>query len=173
MSKEFDENVVPFFQKSLPLLSSVFFLLISYFPSNFTFFGSVKSDFGLICIYFWMLHRPDLFNLFSAATLGIIDISISSGVPGACLLAYLVMFVLVYNMQKYFNAKSFVVIWCGFMVLSFAAMFVKWLVVSVYYSQFLPLTMLTFSYFIMVAMYPLISFVLAFLQNHFIKDESI
>ena len=109
MSKEFDENVVPFFQKSLPLLSSVFFLLISYFPSNFTFFGSVKSDFGLICIYFWMLHRPDLFNLFSAVALGVIDVAISSGIPGACLLSYLLMYILVYNTQKYFNAKSFVV----------------------------------------------------------------
>ncbi len=172
MNKEFDENVISFFQRSLPLLSSVFFLLLSYFPVNFAFWSGVKSDLGLICIYFWILHRSDLFNLLSTVVLGIIDMSISSVVPGACLLAYLVMYILIYNTQKYFNAKSFVVVWCGFMALSLVAMLVKWLVVSVYYSQFLPLTMLTFSYFIMVAMYPLISLILAFIQNHFIQDDN-
>ena len=98
---------------------------------------------------------------------------ISSALPGASLLAYLTMYVLLYNTQKFFNAKPFVVIWYGFIALSLATLIVKWLVVSIYYSTFLPLSMLMFCYLIGVAVYPLVSAVLAFVQNKFIQDEGL
>ena len=60
MSEEFDENVVSLFQRTLPLLSAVFFLLLKYLPVNIIFFGNIRPDLGLVCIYFWVIHRPDL-----------------------------------------------------------------------------------------------------------------
>ena len=173
MNEEFNENVVPLFQKSLPLISSIVVLLLAYLPINMALFNNMRSDLGLACIYFWVLHRPDLFNLASIVVLGFVDMVISSALPGAGLLAYLTMYLLLYNTQKFFNAKPFVVIWYGFMALSLITMLVKWLVVSIYYSSFLPLSVLIFTYLIGVALYPLISIVLAFVQNQFIQDEGL
>ena len=87
--------------------------------------------------------------------------------------AYLLMYVLVYNTQKFFYAKPFIVVWYGFMALSLAAIMVKWLVVSIFYSQFLPLSMVVFSFLISAALYPLLSVVLAFVQNRFIQDDGL
>ena len=173
MQEDFDENVVSLFQKSLPFVSSAAFMLLSYIPLNVALFNNVRPDLGLVCVYFWILHRPDLFNLVSLVLLGVLNSAVSSALPGAGLLAYLTMYVLIYNTQKFFNAKPFVVIWYGFIALSLATMLIKWLVVSVYYSQFLPLSILMFSYLIGVAVYPLVSAVLAFLQNRFIQDEGL
>jgi rod shape-determining protein MreD len=173
MSDEFDEKVTTYFQKSLPILSSIFFMLLAFVPLDFNLFYNVRPDFGLMCIYFWMLHRPDLFGLGVIILMGFISMAISSAVAGSALLCYLCMYVLVYNTQKLFNAKSFVVIWYGFMALSLLSMLIKWLVVSVYYNQFLPLTMLMLSYLIGVVLYPLISMVLAFIQNRFIQDDGL
>lgn len=172
-NEEFDENVVPFFQKTLPLLSSAVFLLFAYVPLNVAMFNNVRPDLGLVCIYFWLLHRPDLFGLTSIVFLGLLSSAVSSALPGISLLAYLVMYVLVYNTQKLFNAKPFVVVWYGFMALSLAVLLVKWLAASIYYSRFLPLSMLMFGYFIAVAVYPLVSMILAFVQNKFIQEESL
>lgn len=173
MNEDFNENVVPIFQKSLPLISSIVLLLLAYLPINVVVFNNMRPDLGLACIYFWILHRPDLFNLTSIVILGLIDMVISSALPGASLLAYLTMYVLLYNTQNFFNAKPFVVIWYGFIALSLATLLVKWLVVSIYYSSFLPLSMLVFVYLIGVAVYPLVSIVLAFVQNKFIQDEGL
>ena len=148
-------------------------MLLSYIPINVSIFNNIRPDLGLACIYFWMLHRPDLFGVTEIVFLGVINGAISSALPGAGLLAYLVMYVLVYNTQKFFNAKSFVVIWYGFMALALSTLLIKWMVVSVYYSQFLPVSMLMFSYFIGVALYPLMSIVLAFVQNKFIQDDGL
>lgn len=173
MNEDFNENVVSFLQKSLPLLSSAIILLLAYLPIDMTLFNNIRPDLGLACIYFWVLHRPDLFNLTSIVFLGLIDMLVSAALPGATLLAYLTMYLLLYNTQKFFNAKPFVVIWYGFMALSLATLLVKWLVVSVYYSAFLPLSILMFTYLIGVAVYPFISIVLAFVQNRFIQDEGL
>ena len=56
-------------------------------------------------------------------------------------------------------------------VVSLVAMLGRWLVVSIYYSQFLPLLMMLFSYMVTIAAYPLLSLLLAFIQNHMIQDE--
>ncbi len=173
MNDDFNENVVPLFQKSLPLISSIVVLLLAYLPINMALFNNMRPDLGLVCIYFWVLHRPDLFNLASIVVLGLVDMVISSALPGASLLAYLTMYLLLYNTQKFFNAKPFVVIWYGFMALSLITMLIKWLVVSIYYADFLPLSVLIFTYLIGVAVYPLISIILAFVQNQFIQDEGL
>lgn len=173
MNEEFNESVVSVVQKLLPLISSIIILLIAYLPINMALFNNIRPDLGLACIYFWILHRPDLFNLTSIVILGVVDMLISSALPGASLFAYLTMYLLLYNVQKFFNAKPFVVIWYGFIALSLATLVVKWLVVSVYYSSFLPFSVLIFTYLIGVALYPLVSMVLAFVQNQFIQDEGL
>lgn len=173
MSEDFDEKVVTHFQKSLPIITSVFLLLLAYLPLNFNFFYNVRPDFGLMCIYFWMLHRPDLFGIGTIIIMSIVVSVISSSVVGCALIAYLVMYILIYNTQKLFNAKSFVVVWYGFMALSLISMLVKWIVVSIYYNEFLPISMLMLGYLMGIVLYPMISMILAFVQNKFIQGDGL
>lgn len=173
MSEDFDEKVVTLFQRFLPLITSIAFLLLAYLPLNFGLFYNVRPDFGLMCIYFWMLHRPDLIGIGTIVVMGIVSIAISSSVAGASLVGYLVMYILMYNIQKLFNAKPFVVIWYGYMALCLVSLLVKWLVVSVYYDTFLPLSILMLGYLLGIVIYPLVSVVLAFVQNRFIQDDGL
>ena len=171
MSEDLDENITSLFQRLLPFMSSVLLLLISYIPLDFSVFNNIRPSIGLICVYFWMLHRPDLFNLWSVYFLGVIDDIISSAPFGSNIFAMLLLYVLITNTSRFFNAKPFVVTWYGFAVLSLVAMLGRWLVVSIYYSQFLPLLMMLFSYMVTIAAYQLLSLLLAFIQNHMIQDE--
>ena len=171
MSEDLDENITSLFQRLLPFMSSVLLLLMSYIPLDFSVFNNIRPSIGLICVYFWMLHRPDLFNLWSVYFLGVIDDIISSAPFGSNIFAMLLLYVLITNTSRFFNAKPFVVTWYGFAVLSLVAMLGRWLVVSIYYSQFLPLLMMLFSYMVTIAAYPLLSLLLAFIQNHMIQDE--
>ena len=173
MSEDFDEKVITHFQKALPVCSSLVFMLLAYLPLNFGLFYNIRPDFGYMCIYFWMLHRPDLFGLGSIVLMGFVSMGVSSSIAGSDLLAYLVMYVLIFNTQKLFNAKSFIVIWYGYMALSLAAVLIKWLVVSVYYNEFLPLSTLMFGYLIGVVLYPPVAIVLAYIQNRFIQDDGL
>lgn len=171
MAQELDENFTSFFQRLLPFLTSVILVLFSYVPLDVIFFNSIRPAIGIICVYFWLQHRPDLFNLWSVFGLGLIDDVISSSPLGSNIFELLLMYVLVNNTSRFLNAKPFIVLWYGFVVLSLVTVLSRWLVVSVYYGQFLPLSMLFFSYTVTIAVYPLISLLLAFVQNHLIQDD--
>ena len=154
------------------MLSSLLFLLISYMPMNFLVVGAnVKLMVGYICVYFWLLHRSDIFSLGSICILGLFEDVLSSAPFGSNLFALLLLYVLVHNLSSFFNAKPFIFIWYGFAVLVFVVLFAKWLLVSIYYSQFLPIISLLFSYMFTVAFYPLFSLANTFIQNAFIGDD--
>lgn len=171
MAKEWDENITSVFQRLLPFLVSAILLLFSYVPFDFMFLNSIRPAMGMICVYFWLQHRPDLFNLGSVFCLGVLDDVVTSSPLGSNIFELLLMYVLVNNTSRLLNAKPFIVLWYGFALLSLVTMFSRWLIVSVYYSQFLPLSMLFFSYMATIAVYPLISLLLAFIQNNFIQDD--
>ncbi|MBR2033815.1 MAG: rod shape-determining protein MreD [Alphaproteobacteria bacterium] len=171
MNEDLDEKVSSLFQRLLPFLTSLLLLLASYVPVGF-FLGGISPALGIVAAYFWLQHRPDLFNLWSMFLLGLIDDFVSSSPLGSNIFEMLLLYVLVNNTSRLLNAKPFVVLWCGFAALSLVTLLGRWLVVSVYYSQFLPLSMLFFSYLVTIAIYPLVSLLLAFVQNSFMKDEA-
>lgn len=171
MSEEWGENLALYFQRLLPLISSVFLLFISYIPLDIPLSNNIRPAVGMICVYFWLLHRPDIFNLLSVYILGLIEDIITSAPFGSNIFALLVLYVLVTNLAKYFNAKPFTIIWLGFAVLSLITFFSRWLLVSVYYSQFLPLSIVMFSFLVTAASYPILSVINVFVQNKLMTDE--
>ena len=171
MSEELRENLAASLQKLLPLLTSVILVLMSYVPLNFAAANNLRPAVGLMCVFFWMLHRPDVFNLFSVYFLGLVEDIVTSAPFGANIFACLIMYLLVRNLAGYLIGKPIVVTWYGFAVFCLITMFSRWLLVSVYYSQFLPLSMLMFNLLFTIAFYPVIGLVNAFVQNKLMKDE--
>ena len=170
MSEELRENLAASLQKLLPLLTSIILVLMSYVPLNFAAANNLRPAVGLMCVFFWMLHRPDIFNLFSVYFLGLVEDIVTSAPFGANIFSCLIMYLLVSNLAVYLNGKPLVT-WYGFAVFCLITMFSRWLLVSVYYSQFLPLSMLMFNLLFTIAFYPVIGLVNAFVQNKLMKDE--
>lgn len=168
MDDDWSEFLTQILQRLLPLVSTTLLLLLSYMPY---FPLTFHPDVAVICVYYWLLNRSDVFNLFSVFLVGIINDFVSAVPLGASVFELLFLFVLVSNFLKYFNGKPFEVMWCGFMPAAFLSMLAKWFILSVYYSQFLPVVMLLFSILITIAFYPLICLINVFVQNNLMTDE--
>lgn len=171
MSEELKENLAAYFQRFLPLIVSIMLVLMVRVPLHVAAANNLRPDVGLVCVFFWMLHRPDVFNLFSVYFLGLIEDIVTLAPFGSNIFACLVMYLLVSNLAVYLNGKPFIVTWYGFALFCFVTMFSRWLLVSVYYAQFLPFSLMMFSLLFTVAIYPVISVVNAFVQNSLMKDE--
>ena len=70
MKEEWREIAVNRFCRSLPLLMSVVLVLFSFMPLKSEIAGNARPAVGLMCVYFWLIYRPDLFNLLSVFLLG-------------------------------------------------------------------------------------------------------
>jgi len=173
MNNGFSENILVYLQRFLPLFSSLLLLLLSYVPLDFLLFNNIRPAIGVICVYFWMIHRPDLFNLLSVYFLGLIDDIISNVPCGTNIFILLILYVILSNVLRFLSAKPFIVTWYGFAIIALLAFWMKWFTLSIYYGQFLPFFIVCFSYLVTVAAYPFVSLILAFIQNNLIADEEL
>lgn len=171
MNDDWDETLRYYLQKLLPLVSSIVLVLFSYMPFKFLVPENIRPEISLICVYYWLLHRSDVFNLFSVFLVGFVDDVVTAAPWGSNIFQLLVLYVLVNNLLKFFNGKSFEVMWAGFVPAALISMLVRWLVVSIYYGQFLPLSLVMFSFLVTVALYPLITLINVFVQNKLMTDE--
>ena len=172
MNKELKENFKLSLQRLLPFFLSLFFIFINYTPSNVSFSTFIRPEIGLICVFYWVLYRPDLFNMFMVFLLGLINDIISSAPLGADIITYLTVYVIVSNMIAFFYNKPFVVVWYGFAFIFIIAELVKWLILSVYYAQFLPISGLFFISLFTVACYPVVSLFNDLAQKFLMNEEA-
>ena len=171
MREDLKENMKLSIQKSVPFLLSLLFILFNYIPSGLSFSHILRPAIGMICVFYWMLHRPDLFNMFMVFFLGFISDIMSSAPMGADIIAFLTVYVLLSNMFSFFNSKPFIFIWYGFAFIFILAEGVKWLLVSVYYGKFIPLGSLFFTILFTIACYPVISFINDAARKYLMNDE--
>lgn len=171
MREELKENIKQVIQKWVPFLLSVLFILVNYVPSYVNVSLVIRPAIGMICVFYWVLHRPDLFNMLMVFFLGCISDFISSAPLGADVIAYLIIYVLVSNLFSFFNNKPFVLVWYGFMFIFIIAEFAKWFLVSVYYAEFLPFGGLFFTILFTIACYPVISLINDAARKFLMNDE--
>lgn len=173
MRENWREIVSGWIEKFLPLFVSILWLIVSLIPLRSDLNLTARPMIGLMCVFFWTMYRPDLFNLFSIFILGLFSDVLSIAPFGIYLLMYLLMYLAVSKLVKYITEKTFEISWIGLSLLLFAVMFIGWFVSSVYYAQFLPLKSFVFSYLLSVALYPIVAGVNAFISNVFLQEESI
>lgn len=171
MRDDLKENIKLSAQKSVPFLLSLIFILLNYTPSFFGISSMIHPAVGAICVFYWVLHRPDLFNLFTVFFLGFVSDTMSAAPLGVDIVSYLMIYLLVSHFSALFNNKPFSFVWSGFVFIFVSTELVKWLVISVYYASFLPLGILFFTVLFTIACYPVISIINDFARKFLMNDE--
>ena len=161
------------FKKLLPLIITILLVLFSCIPLSIPFSKFLRPDVSMVCIYFWSLYRRDLFGPISVILLGIVSDSLSYLPLGVNIFIYAFTYLLSVSYIHFINSRSFAIGWLAFSVISFIAFFVKWLLMSFYYSQFLYILSIFPSYMATVLFYPLIVRINIFVQYKFLSNEEV
>ena len=159
MRDDLKETLKLTLQHALPFLLSCLYILINYAPSRLWLLNDVRPAVGVVCVFYWVLYRPDLFNMGTVFVLGFISDILSSAPMGADIISYLAVYVTISNLNSLFNNKPFTFIWFGFSFVFICVEILKWLIASVYYAHFLPLSNLFFTLLFTIACYPVFSFI--------------
>ena len=152
---------------------TILLLLLFYVPISVPFSKFLRPDVAVICVYFWALYRRDLFGPLCVAALGFVADSMSAVPVGLNIFVFMFVYVVSVSYANFVNVKPFSVSWIGFTIISFAAFFIKWLLMSFYYSQFLSVIGVFSAYFATVLLYPLVARLNVFVQNKFLANEEV
>ena len=90
MQDEMAESVKSYFQRMIPLFFSLILIFASFIPLDFILSVNIRPAIGLVCVYYWIIHRPDIFNLFSVFILGLVEDILSSVPMGTNIFSLLV-----------------------------------------------------------------------------------
>ena len=110
MTESWSETAGSKLYRLLPLLCSLLLVFFSYLPLSSSIADNARPAVALMCAYFWLVYRPDLFNLGVVFVFGMIADGLSAAPFGSGLAALLVMYLLTTNLIRYLNGRVFVVL---------------------------------------------------------------
>jgi rod shape-determining protein MreD len=108
-------------RQSAPMALSLFVVLVSVVPLRIPEYARVAPDFGLMAVFFWTVHRPDLLRPWGAFVIGLFD-DILTGAPlGLGALIFVLAHGALIAQHKVFRGKPFGLIWLSFGMIAMGA----------------------------------------------------
>jgi len=148
-----------------PSLSAIAVVLIEAVPWYVPEIGRVSPALGLMCVYYWAIHRPDLFPASAVFLAGLLHDVLSGGSIGLWAFLYLVAYGVAGSQRVFFSGKSFPVVWWGFMMVAAAVHATDWLATLILAATPVSPWPAIFSYFMSVAAYPILAALLVLLHR--------
>jgi len=142
-----------------PTFVTLLLLILSLLPTRLPGFSVVAPALTLMSVYYWAIHRPDLLPIWAAFSFGLLQDLLTGAPPGSYATVMLLAYGLVITQRRFFHGKSFPVVWWGFMMIAAGSSLVHWSLLSVLGGGVMDPWPVIFSYFMSVAVYPLITWI--------------
>lgn len=99
---------------ALPILTVLFSILLGVFPYKIDNFSLLIPLFTPITIYFWTIYQPQHLSFIAVFLLGLLKDILEHNTLGVSSSSLLIFQAMVESQRKYIMARSFIVIWAGF-----------------------------------------------------------
>ena len=144
-----------------PLGLAVAALLLGAVPLYLPGYGAVAPNVALMVVFYWAIYRPDLFPTVLAFAIGLVQDALMGTPLGLNALVLLCMHGIVVTQRRFFQGKTFSVVWSAFFVVALAAAFFGWLLSMALAGTLIAPWPGIFAMMLTVALYPLATWVLA------------
>ncbi len=98
----------------MPCIITVVFTLLGVAACPRPYFGEVAPPLALIAVYYWAIHRPDLFRPSMAFLIGLLNDVLHFLPIGLSAMLFVGAHQLVFSQRRFFAGHSFFMMWWGF-----------------------------------------------------------
>ncbi len=156
---------------SLPFVTTLLFMFISVVPWPVPWLGPVAPPLGLITLYYWAIHRPDLFRPSMAFVIGLLNDVLNSLPLGLSALVFVAAHQLVLRQRRFFVGHSFFMMWVGFALMISVMLLIQWIVLSFYGWRLVPFLPVLMQDVLAIVIFPLPCCFLIYLQRIALAQE--
>ena len=154
-----------------PFALSVMLVILGVVPLPIPGYGLMAPAFGVMAVYYWAIHRPDLMPAIAVFALGLLQDILTGGPLGVNALVLLLVFGVMRNQRRPFLGKPFPVMWFGFLIVAPCALAVQWLVASVALDRLIPPASAGVELLFTLALYPCVTWLFVTGQRAFLRQE--
>jgi len=153
-----------------PFVLSLLLVIVSVLPLQLPDFGRISPNLAVMATFYWAIYRPDLFPAPAAFLLGLwLDLLTGSPVGINALVLLLVHWAIL-SQRRFFQGKSFGVVWWAFALTLCGAMMLFWLLSAVYFQALIDPSPLVFQFLVTISCFPFLTWLLARTQ-HFVMPQ--
>ncbi len=158
-------------RRLLPVATALLFVLASVVTWPLPDIGPVAPSLGIIAVYFWAIHRPDLFGLLPAFLLGLLNDIVNFYPPGLSAIVYIAVQQLLVRQRRFFAGHAFYMLWSGFALLMLPVMLGEWILMSLLDGQWMTFLPVFLQAALTVVIFPLPVWALIRLQRLVLTQE--
>lgn len=173
MHDNIKDKINLFLRHRIPLMTTLMLMFLFYLPINSLEFNYFRPAVGVICVYYWTLKREYMFSYISAFMVGFLMDAYSSIPLGINILMMMVLVFITKLAVRYFKSASFVGSWLLFGFVGLLLIFIKWLLVSIYFGGFIPLMEIMVNFLSTLMFYPLVAYINIWVQANLLPQERI
>jgi rod shape-determining protein MreD len=140
---------------SLPFLTVFLCTLVGVIAWPLPYLGTVAPPLTIMAIYYWTLHRPDLFRPGMAFLIGLLNDVLNSLPLGLSALLFVGLHQLILRQRRFFAGHSFFTVWWGFILIVSTTMFVEWVGLCLLQWQVLPVMPIAAQVILAIVFFPL------------------
>jgi rod shape-determining protein MreD len=150
---------------SLPFVTALVCTLLSVIAWPVPHLGTVAPPLGLIALYYWTIHRPDLFRPWMVFVLGLLNDFINYLPLGLSALLFVAAHQLILRQRRFFAGHSFFMMWFGFILMLFIVMITEWIGLCLIRWQGVPFLPVLAQCVMAIVFFPLPCWILIYLQR--------
>ena len=156
----------------LPVMTAIAAALLGSIVWPLPHLGSVAPPLALMTVYYWSLHRPDLFRPSMAFAIGLLNDVINFLPLGLSGLLFVAAHQIVFRQRRFFIGHSFFMMWFGFVLTVIVVLFLQWLMMSIIGWHLIPVLPVLMQTIFAIALFPLPCWLLIVLQRLTLNAES-
>jgi len=157
-------------KRALPGFLAALIALLSVLPLPIPEYAVLAPNFALMAVFYWTVHRPDLFPAWSAFLTGLFLDSLSGAPLGLNALVLLLVHFTLIAQHKVFRGKAFWLIWLAFVIVAAGALALSALLGWAFRGGLPGWPMLAAQFALTLALYPALAAFLGRVQRHFLAD---
>ena len=148
-----------------PFVLSLLLVVASVLPIQLSDFGRVAPNLAIMATFYWAIYRPDLFPAPAAFVLGL-WLDLLTGAPvGINALVLLLVHWAITSQRRFFQGKSFGVVWWAFALTISGAMALFWVLSAAYHLTLIDPAPVVFQLLLTIAVFPFLTWLLARTQH--------
>ncbi len=156
---------------AVPFILAISFTILGVVRWPIPYLGTITPLFALMIVYYWAIHRPDLFRPSMAFAIGLLNDILQQMPIGISALLLVILYQIVFNNRRFFSGHSFFMMWVGFLMTTLAYGTLIWLMLSIWEWQFYPALPLVVQMIFSIVLFPLPCWVLIKIQRVALSAE--
>lgn len=154
----------------LPFCVTLVAMLVGMVALPLPGYASVAPPLGLMAIYYWVIHRPDLLRPGAVFAIGVLQDLLSYAPLGLTTLVLVAVYWVVLNQRRFFLGNSFAFLWFGFSLIATGAGMGQWALYSLMEGRLVNVTAMVVQILLAVALFPLAGWLFSRLHRSLLPE---